>query len=1308
MILDAPPHTGWRLDVQRIFDSATVVALSAAELPRLAEAIAHALVVPVQQVTPSVMRSVMTRAIAIERDRSQYRDEAEASAALAGASAFLHLDGGPTSAVAAALRTANPAADPERNPKAFRWSYARYAEMEALTRSAPARGFGAKTGKRSQENYRSAVERAMEAAFASPSLLSDLRTDVRVYEPLPRQVGSLLSRGEELADDLRVSRDAYVTRTLEQTVFDDLTSSQHSWPWAIVGEAGHGKSTLLVRIFDRIRDESALTPILISAAWFLEKGPGRLTLSKTVAMLRAVIERSEQPVLLVDTADLLLHDSASLHLVRSLILEAEELGVTVGLTTRPREAELLRSSDLRRRHLSVYDDTELIDAVTNLVALHLPRDDHAQTLHDVLAATARGLPVAEICRSPLLLRLLFELADGRPPVLQEVDVTRLYEDLWQRRIVRDIRSDDDLALARHPTDDLSLVTGAIGLAFLAAGTPELDSATLTSLTRRVIDAAAFPVPELSTAIDTLLRRGVLTYSADRVRFFHQTVFEFAAAKSLAHRPGPPAVRALLRRVVEERGDLFVGAVLEQLMLILAPDPTATAELRSGVEALLARSEALQDIGLLVWTRQPRIIDRNSPTLRAAAPTAVARAARSVPAIATLPPERASQVLEVLWEIGEAESHIAVLEAYARLARRAPAEVSASIARAGVIDDAIRHEALTSDETRVLADLAIQIAPVAYAESQQIIKTLVTREARVPRATGALIELLEVAAHHWQALGGNRALLEDLLPPLVVLPHDQETVLALAALFTSEWRRVSSETPDLRPLLARVLNPDDEEPLSLAIAKLVAIGKLFSEIEPADEVGELLDMFWNADDEQLRPFVDGTVFPQLLASQSAAGAVLASRLKHHLAQVEDSPTAPSTERAIRVLGFAAVPAGVLRDAVPAHWPERVWLEHERLLTLLPPAAAAGNGPAQRVIRDMKARIPELGEASRIALRAAAINFAAAYPPMIPVILALDSTFHNAFGIRRVAKSQALRRELIPLLPDMLDLAEELLLAPATEDDAADLVRLITSYSDNLIDWPRLRRYLARASTSRVSGDLIRSIWRLDLTVEQVEDVVRYLASFVEIRADELPATRTRVNAPDRDERVIEQVRVAWLRILTLEAAPAPENWPTIRALALSTVDSSTTSLDGQDLAVVADYLANVARADAAKAQTMFIDLLQGMVGAEFAGWETLLWRRELHNAMRPHVIQAELAGLDRIIEATAGQSVEIAEQMLDLIAETRYPDARPALIGLLDRSLPSDLRQVVVRILRERDRAHGTSAFTEVLDIIRPVYGRPDS
>lgn len=144
------------------------------------------------------------------------------------------------------------------------------------------------------------------------------------------------------------------------------------------------------------------------------------------------------------------------------------------------------------------------------------------------------------------------------------------------------------------------------------------------------------------------------------------------------------------------------------------------------------------------------------------------------------------------------------------------------------------------------------------------------------------------------------------------------------------------------------------------------------------------------------------------------------------------------------------------------------------------------------------------------------------------------------------------------------------------------------------------------------------------------------------------------------------------------------------------------MDGQDLAVVADYLSNVSQVDSAAAQTMFIELLGGMAGAEFAGWETLLWKRELHNALRPHVLHADLVALIQIVEATTIQSVEIAEQMLELIAETRYADARPALADLLNRPLPSDLRQVLVRILRDRDRAHGTSAYTEILEIVRPA------
>src|SRR5256885_4919979 len=46
---------------------------------------------------------------------------------------------------------------------------------------------------------------------------------------------------------------------------------------------------------------------------------------------------------------------------------------------------------------------------------------------------SRGLPVVEVCRSPLLLRMLFDLSAPAEPELGDVDLTRLFDAYWQRR-----------------------------------------------------------------------------------------------------------------------------------------------------------------------------------------------------------------------------------------------------------------------------------------------------------------------------------------------------------------------------------------------------------------------------------------------------------------------------------------------------------------------------------------------------------------------------------------------------------------------------------------------------------------------------------------------------------------------------------------------------------------------------------------------------------------------------------------------------------------------------------------------------------
>jgi hypothetical protein len=133
----------------------------------------------------------------------------------------------------------------------------------------------------------------------------------------------------------RLSEDMYVDRELQESLLASLTTDG-AQDILIVGEAGHGKSSLLWWLYGSLAEMPDMTPILVSAAWMVPsvaRAPGTLlepdTISTVVTELKAA---GQTPIFLLDTADLLLHDEVSREVVRDCLEAARTDGVRVALT----------------------------------------------------------------------------------------------------------------------------------------------------------------------------------------------------------------------------------------------------------------------------------------------------------------------------------------------------------------------------------------------------------------------------------------------------------------------------------------------------------------------------------------------------------------------------------------------------------------------------------------------------------------------------------------------------------------------------------------------------------------------------------------------------------------------------------------------------------------------------------------------------------------------------------------------------------------------------------------------------------------
>lgn len=136
-----------------------------------------------------------------------------------------------------------------------------------------------------------------------------------------------------------LSGGAYVERTVESSMIDRLRLRVPR-PEVLIGEAGDGKTTLLWSLHRKLALDSQ--PVLISAVWFQPDEHGHRSL--TMEMVIAAITGVPDVVVLLDTADLLLHNQVTRDETIALIDRLRDAGVPTVVASRPREAKP-RSTD---------------------------------------------------------------------------------------------------------------------------------------------------------------------------------------------------------------------------------------------------------------------------------------------------------------------------------------------------------------------------------------------------------------------------------------------------------------------------------------------------------------------------------------------------------------------------------------------------------------------------------------------------------------------------------------------------------------------------------------------------------------------------------------------------------------------------------------------------------------------------------------------------------------------------------------------------------------------------------------------------
>ena len=237
-----------------------------------------------------------------------------------------------------------------------------------------------------------------------------------------------------LEDGLYVHRDR-AEKAMTEFITKATADEQRVGKWfSIVGEAGHGKSSLLWYLFTDLRAKPAFTVIPFMAQMDVDFAA---TVRK-VARQRGTQNQSPL-VVLIDTLDLVVGVNDP-QLVKS-ISDLIALGALVVTTSRKQEADQLGGllSSNSRVELPRYNDGEAQQAIRNQVRIYYAKDSESkreEQFNQIWGLLEQQRAIRELDLEPLILRMLFE-AYARQEIPRDVNTQQVYQHYWQNVVLSD-------------------------------------------------------------------------------------------------------------------------------------------------------------------------------------------------------------------------------------------------------------------------------------------------------------------------------------------------------------------------------------------------------------------------------------------------------------------------------------------------------------------------------------------------------------------------------------------------------------------------------------------------------------------------------------------------------------------------------------------------------------------------------------------------------------------------------------------------------------------------------------------------------
>ena len=376
--------------------------------------------------------------------------------------------------------------------------------------------------------------------------------------------------------------DYYEERKIDEEVKNWIERSEGDFA-VIIGEAGFGKTSLLCNLANELLKEEHYAVFFVKSENLRGNDFDKKILDDLEitgiglnAFLRKIIDEHEKVIFLLDTLDVIATDEGIARLDDFLTKLKGENRAVIG-ASRPLEFKKIEHLTTKTFELKPFSDDEIRRLFDKYKAFYK------------MGGVELKLPILEVCRNPLHMRMLFEVYEPNE-IPEDINTQKLYERYWENKVGMvgvgrlSYLMDDEKKIVAELKDELTkkiavemLKTKKIFLeekylkeeVFVHSYIKQQASISESENVHVVQEAHQTPTTDhtrlMNNAYYNLLDECVLRAQERKVEFFHQTFFEYAAARALIEE-GEESRQSLLEDLLLDITMLENFGIVEQVIL----------------------------------------------------------------------------------------------------------------------------------------------------------------------------------------------------------------------------------------------------------------------------------------------------------------------------------------------------------------------------------------------------------------------------------------------------------------------------------------------------------------------------------------------------------------------------------------------------------------------------------------------------------------------------------------------------------------------------------------------------------------------